>query len=435
MKHNKKIANVAIITTGCAVNQAYSEIMRGLLKAAGYTIVQDVNEADVIILNACAIKKPTEDRMISLAKKLSMSGKKLIIAGCLAEVSHDRIQRTIPTASLVGPYNLFKIQDLIPQVLEGKRVVLMEKEDFTPLGKTRELFNKFIAVVPIARGCLGHCAYCVDKRIWGDLKSYPKEQIVEEVKALVEKGVREIRLSAQDTGPYGWDLGYTLVDLLKEIIEIPGDFRIRIGMMSPDTAMKIIDDLLEIMKTTSKIYKYLHIPVQSGSNRILRKMNRKYTVEEFIDLVETIRRKLGPDTTIATDIITGFPGETEEDHRASIELLETTKPDIINLSRYGDRPGVPSSKLYPKIHSKILKRRSRELAEVIRRISYERNQPYVNKAYEALLLEKDGANLIGRLFNYKLIVVKGKGNEDLLGKFVKVRINDATWKTLYGEVL
>ncbi|MHA1609761.1 MAG: tRNA (N(6)-L-threonylcarbamoyladenosine(37)-C(2))-methylthiotransferase [Candidatus Njordarchaeales archaeon] len=433
MPNDTQKIRVAVITTGCAVNQAYSEILMGLLTTASYELVENPAEADLIIINACAIKKPTEDRMLALIKRFSEGKKKIIASGCLAELVPDRIKKIAPNASIIGAYNLMRIPEIIPRVLRGEIIELLERQDFEPLLHPRILLKKYIGVVPIARGCVGHCTYCVDKRIWGELKSYPKEKILQEIRRLLSRGVKEIRLSGQDTGPYGWDLGYTLVDLLRDAVEIPGDFRIRIGMMSPDTAIKIIDDLLDLMKHTDKIYKYLHIPVQSGSNRVLRRMNRKYTVEDFIDLIKKIRKELGFDTTIATDIITGFPGETEEDHKASIELLEKVKPDIVNLSRYGDRPGVPSSKLYPKIHSRILKRRSRELTETIRRISFERNREYIGKVCDVLLLEKDGNSLRGRLYNYKLVITRG--NDNALGKWVKLRIAGATWKTLHAAPL
>lgn len=433
MQQHTKSPRIYILTTGCAVNQAYSEIISGLLSEHGYSLTDDPKAADIIIINACAIKKPTEDRMISLIRKYASMKKFLIVAGCLAEVIPDKVQKIAPRASIVGAYNLFRIPEIVSETLRGKAIRLLDKKDFEPLLKPRNLRNQYIGIVPIARGCLGYCTYCIDKKIWGDLKSYPKEKIVAEVKRLIENGVKEIRLSGQDTGPYGWDLGYNLVDLLSEIVEIPGEFRIRIGMMSPDTAAKIIDDLIMLMRETNKIYKYLHLPVQSGSNRILRMMNRKYTVEEFIELVMKIRKKLGDDTTIATDIITGFPGEREEDHEASIALLKRIKPDIVNLSRYGDRPGVPSSKIYPKIHSKILKKRSRELAEVIRQISYERNKPYIGNTYGVLMLEKDNYNVLGRLYNYKVVIAPG--SEKFLGRFIPVLIKNTTWKALYGRII
>ncbi len=430
------MVKIYVETTGCAINNYYTEVLKGLLETNGHELVDNIDDADLIVLNACAIKKPTEDKMIARARKLDKLSKILIVSGCLAEVSPERISKAVPKASIISIHHMLEIPNLIEDIVAGKRIIKVGPEDSIEdiLLKPRRLENKYIAVVPIAKGCLGACSYCIDKRIWGALKSYPKEKILAEIKRLIKKGVKEIRLSAQDTGPYGWDLGYNLADLLEEISQIPGDFMIRIGMASPDTLIKVIDDVIEVVKQDQRFYRYFHIPVQSGSNRILRLMGRRYNVEEFEDLVRIIRRKLDEDVTIATDIISGFPTEEEEDHIATVELLERIKPDIVNLSRYGDRPGVPASKIYPKVHSGIAKRRTRELSEVIRHISFEKNLKYKGKELEALLLEFKKGGILGRTRNYRIVAIPP--NEKIsLGLWARIYIEDITWKTLYGRFI
>jgi len=430
------LVKIYVETTGCAINNYYTEVLKGLLETNGHELVDNIDDADLIVLNACAIKKPTEDKMIARARKLDKLSKILIVSGCLAEVSPERISKAVPKASIISIHHMLEIPNLIEDIVAGKRIIKVGPEDSIEdiLLKPRRLENKYIAVVPIAKGCLGACSYCIDKRIWGALKSYPKEKILAEIKRLIKKGVKEIRLSAQDTGPYGWDLGYNLADLLEEISQIPGDFMIRIGMASPDTLIKVIDDVIEVVKQDQRFYRYFHIPVQSGSNRILRLMGRRYNVEEFEDLVRIIRRKLDEDVTIATDIISGFPTEEEEDHIATVELLERIKPDIVNLSRYGDRPGVPASKIYPKVHSGIAKRRTRELSEVIRHISFEKNLKYKGKELEALLLEFKKGGILGRTRNYRIVAIPP--NEKIsLGLWARIYIEDITWKTLYGRFI
>lgn len=426
---------VYIETTGCAVNRFYSEVISGKLIDQGFKIINDPRKADLIILNACSIKKPTEEKMIERAKKLSRYPGHLIIIGCLVNTSLNKLRELIPTASFFDVNNFLSIVNYTGELLNGNRVEALGNpiNSTIPLMQSRRLDNPLVAVVPISRGCLGACTFCIDKLIWGNLKSYPIDKIISEIKRLIALGVKEIRLSGQDTGPYGWDIGSNLAELLSKISEIPGDFRIRIGMASPDTIIRIIDDVLEIMVSDNRFYRYLHIPVQSGSDRILKLMRRKYNAELFKELVKLIRRRLGEDTTIATDIISSFPTETEEDHQATIELLRDTQPDIVNLSRYGDRPGVPASKIYPKVHSKVSKRRTRELAEVIREISYSRNKRYLGKELEVLFLEIKNSALLGRTRNYRVVVVK---DHNLNPGFISlVKINDVTWKTLYGHII
>ena len=432
----KLILKVYIETSGCAVNKFYSEILAGDLREKGLELVDNPEEADIIILNACAIKKPTEDKMLARAKKLAGYNAKLIISGCLAEANWRRLKKLFPNASIIGIHHMMNLSSLINDILRGETILLVKEPDEYPelFLRPRILENRYIAVVPIARGCLGACTYCIDKIIWGSLKSYPIEKIVREVRRLVQNGVKEIRLSGQDTGPYGWDLGVTLADLLEEVSQIPGDFMIRIGMASPDTLMKVIDDVLDIVKEEKRIYRYFHIPVQSGSNRILKLMNRKYKAEEFEELVEIIRSRLGDETTIATDIISSFPTETDEDHQDTIELLKRVKPDIVNLSRYGDRPGVPAAKIYPKVHNKISKQRTRELAELIRKISLEKNLRYLNRKIDVLFLEKRRDGILGRTHNYRLVAISNT-RDDILGKRLTVLVKDVTWKTMYGEIV
>ncbi|MHA1665380.1 MAG: tRNA (N(6)-L-threonylcarbamoyladenosine(37)-C(2))-methylthiotransferase [Candidatus Njordarchaeales archaeon] len=429
----KEANKIFIISYGCAINQAHTEIMKGLLKKEGFILVDNEGSADLIIMNTCSIKKPTEEKILARAASLIRNGKKLIIAGCLPISDPARIHKLHPNISIVGPYDFLKIADVVKAALSNKNEVIVSRSDFNPLLKPRVLNNSLIAVIPIARGCLGACTYCIDKLIWGRLKSYPKEDIVKTVQNFVKNGVKEIRLSGQDTGPYGWDLGYSLIELLDDILEIPDFFKIRIGMASPDTIMKIIDDLVKTMSRDNRIYRYLHIPVQSGSDRILRLMNRKYSVDDFKNLIKFIRNKLGNNVTIATDIITAFPTEREEDHQATLALLNELKFDIVNLSRYGDRPGVPASKIYPKVHSKIAKRRSQEIHQTIKKISLDKNKSYLNKTLPALILEHDNGSLIGRLDNYKLIIVPYE--QSVLGSETYIRITDVTWKTLYGRVI
>ena len=421
---------VYIHTTGCSINQALGEILLKIIEK--YDISQNPLEADIVILNLCAVKKPTEDKGIALAKKLVSMKKHVIITGCLAESSHKRIKREIPQANIISTGYILSmgIDAIIQRILKGEKIIVTGAPVQLKYPTERTMKNPLIGIVPIAFGCTNNCTYCIDRRIWGRVKSMPLEEVVREVWKLLDKGAVEIRLTAHDTTAYGLDRGYTLVDLLEKILTREGEYRIRIGMASPNTFYRIADALLDIIKSDNRVYNFVHIPVQSGSDRILRLMRRPYTVDEYRRIFTKVRKILGEDATIATDIISAFPTETDEDHKATVKLLQDLKPDVVNLSRYGDRPGVPSSTIRPKVHSKIAKKRTKELFELIRKISYERNLRFVNKKMNVLFLEKKGL-YAGRADNNRIVYVN---NHVELGKFHTVKIENITWKALYGTI-
>ena len=424
---------VHIITTGCSISRAIGEILKYRIDKSKNLELNSLDDADIVILNLCAVKKPTEDKEIELAKKIVRMGKRIIITGCLAESSHRRIRRQVPEASVVSVELLLgdNLDEILDAVYSGDTIYSIGHPLQLHYPVNTILDNPLIGTIPIAFGCTNSCSYCIDVKIWGRVKSLPLDEIISQAKKLIRKGVKEIRLTAHDTAAYGLDLGCTLVDLIEKILEIDGEFRLRIGMASPNTFEPISDALLDIILQDDRVYKFIHIPVQSGSNRILRLMNRPYTIEEYAELFNKVRKKLGSYSTIATDIISAFPTETEEDHKATMKMLEKLKPDIVNLSRYGDRPGTPSTKLRPKVNSKVAKRRTKELFELIKKISFARNQIFKGRTLEVLFLEKKG-QYAGRAFNNRLVYV----NEDVkLGEFYQVKIKNNTWKSLYGEIV
>ncbi|MCD6515017.1 MAG: tRNA (N(6)-L-threonylcarbamoyladenosine(37)-C(2))-methylthiotransferase [Candidatus Odinarchaeota archaeon] len=436
--------NVYIKTFGCVLNQSDSEVMAGLLRKEGYSIVSSIDEADIIIINTCGVKEPTEHRVLSYLKQISKKyNKKVkIIAGCLPLMDVSRVISVIPNYSaIIGPEYIDKIVNVISLINMGERPVLLRR----PKRAKRNIIEKYrkskvIGIVPIANGCLGACAFCSVKFARGHLNSNPIEDIINEITWLVKNGYKEIWLTAQDTGVYGFDLGYTLVNLLEKIIEIDGDFKVRVGMMNPSGIKSFAENLASLFKS-DKIFKFLHIPVQSGSNKILEYMNRKYSVEEFIEIIE-IFRKYNPHLTLSTDIIVGYPGETDEDFQETIDLIKRIKPDIVNISRYGKRPNTPASKLPNQIPSEIKKKRSKILSELVEKISYENNKKWLDWEGYVLIDEISKKNdLIGRNFAYKPIVIKMENEKascahlltENLGKYKKVKIFDISPHVLFGR--
>lgn len=419
-------------TTGCSANQSRGNVVQGILKHAGFRLVENPEKASIIVLNTCVIKKPTQDSILYRVKELKRKNNTLVIASCLPFVLKEKLLSIAPQASLVGPHNLDKIDEIVKKRLNGEQVIKIERNENDYLLRPR-LINGITATVPISKGCVGNCSYCVDKIIFGDLTSFPSERIIKEVQRLLEKGVREIRLSGQDTGPWGKDRNKNLPSLLQKIAKIEGEFQIRLGMASPDTFLEVADQVLEIMKSDQRFYRFFHLPVQSGSNKILKRMNRHYTRRDFINLIKTIRSKFSQ-PTIMTDIIVGFPGESEHDFKKTQQLLQKTEPESVNISRYNDRPRVPASHLNGHKSSQVKKTRSESVASLTRRISLRKNKKKIGNKVDCLVLKWDKMHkrYLGRTQNYTQVGVK-TSKEVNLGSWITVKIEEATSRTLYGE--
>jgi MiaB-like tRNA modifying enzyme len=290
--------------------------------------------------------------------------------------------------------------------------------------------NKVIGIVPIASGCVDHCAYCSVKLIKGHIYSYPQERIIEEVKNNLKEGCKEIWITSQDNGAYGLDDGkYKLIELMKEILKIRGDFKIRLGMLNPRHALKMLDGLIEIYQD-NKMFKFIHLPVESGNNEILTLMRRKYNVFEFKDMIDKLRSKI-ENITIATDMIVGFPGESEIQFHDSLQLIAEIKPEILNISRFHPRPNTRAFKM-KQIDAWKVKNRSREMTRLFNKIAEKENKKWLGWEGEVLI---DGrgkyGTFIGRNFAYRQVVLRGNFN---LGDKVKVRVKETTVHDLRASI-
>ncbi|RLG88400.1 MAG: 2-methylthioadenine synthetase, partial [Thermoprotei archaeon] len=351
----------------------------------GYIITNNIEEANVIIINTCTVRKDSESKMVKRLKKLRKylnNGYKIIVAGCMAKAQPYLVSRLVPEASLVSPQNI----DKICHVVESReRVVLLDGERSTSIVPSTTI--GVIGMVPIADGCLNDCSFCIVKLARGKLRSYPPKLIVKTVEELVKKGAKEIEITAQDTATYGRDLSekIRLPDLVNMICEIDGDFMIRIGQMNPQWMLDIIDDLVESLKNP-KVYKYLHIPVQSGDNGVLEIMKRGYRVEDFEYIIHYSRSKI-PNIQIATDIIVGHPGEDEDAFRNTLDLIMRIEPDKVHLAQYSIRPRTEAAAM-PQIPEIIKKQRCKVLEEVIEKIGLDINKEYIGTKAKALITEK-----------------------------------------------
>ncbi len=394
---------------GCAANQGDASIMQGILMEKGHRLVENVKDADAIVIVTCTVIETTQQRMINRIRELNKEGKTLIVAGCMASAQKDLVKKIAKNALLLPPRYIHCISDL----LNGKtRYYNVQK-----VGLPRKIDIRLN--IPISDGCLYNCSYCITKRARGNLTSYNLKEIVKDVKKAIEEGCKEIRLTSQDTASYGRDIGKSLPELINEIVDIEGEFRVRIGMMHPLSAYKILDELLNAYKN-EKIYKFLHLPLQSASPKILKEMKRGYDFELFEEIVKEYRKKF-KDSTFATDIIVAFPGETEEDFQLTINALEEISPDVTNITRFSPRPYTEAWKM-KKLPTQVAKERSRILSCIATRIAHENNKKLIGKKYNALILENYKNFKIGKTDAYKSVFVRnGK-----IGEFIKIKIIDAS---------
>lgn len=389
---------------GCSANYADVEMIAGQLQHEGYEMVNDPTKAAINLIITCSVKDATEHRMIHRIKNLTKTNKPLIIGGCLPAADQKLIERISPNASLMNPNSIHKTIDIVNSTARGQRVINLHKNNFEKINLPRFRINPVISIVEIASGCLSNCSFCQTKIAKGDLQSYRPGNILKQIKSDISEGIKEIWLTSTDNGCYGLDIGTNLVELIKKCDAIDSNFKLRIGMMNPMYLQKITKDLIEIYKKSEKIYKFLHIPVQSGSENILKEMKRGHTAKTFKNIVNRIREEI-PDITIATDIITGYPTETESDFEDTINLIIETEPDIVNSSKYSSRPGTDSSRL-ERLDSEIILERSRKLHNVIKTISKKRNYRWIGWEGDILLNEFEGNKIKGRNDFYKSIILQ-----------------------------
>jgi len=315
---------VYLETYGCNANKSDTEIMMGILTEAGFEIVDSIEVSDVAIINTCIVKTPTAKRMERRIKEIYNSGKPLIVAGCMAKAERERIEKFASKASMITPDAIDKIVDAVIRTINGEKVIVDSEKKEKVLLPTIPL-NKIISIVQISSGCLSACTFCETRIAKGILKSYRPSSIIERIKKDVKNGFKEFWITSQDNGCYGFDIGTNLAELLSAIVKIEGNFFVRVGMMNPVHLIKrkeLLKSLVQIFKN-EKIFKFLHIPIQSGSNKVLKDMNRGHTVEEFLEVVDVFRKEI-PEITIETDIIVGYPTETEEDFKKTVDLLKNS---------------------------------------------------------------------------------------------------------------
>jgi MiaB-like tRNA modifying enzyme len=419
---------------GCSANTADGAVLAGCLAEAGFALTSLLQEADVVIYNCCSVKGPTENRMLDLLKRVPV-GKKVVVAGCLPLTSFERLQKTVRFDGVVGPAAGKLIVEVVNRVLRGERVVALEGalrvKPLLALPRVRG--NRVVSVVPVSYGCLGACAYCCVVFARGRLRSYAVEEVLERVRCDLAAGAQEFWLTAQDMGCYGRDLGTNLAALFKAVRGVPGDFRVRVGMMTPNFALDMLPELVEAFGD-EKVFKFLHLPVQSGDDEVLKRMNRCYSVEEFKEVVGAFRATF-PEVTLATDVICGFPSETKEAFENTLRLIGEVQPDVVNVSKFFARPGTAAAALTDGVVGQAeIKRRSTEMARLAKQISLQRNQRWISWNGTIVIDEKGKIpnSWVGRNFAYKPVIIKSK--TDQFGKTLKVKVVEAFGTYLAGTI-
>ena len=426
--------SIHIETHGCSTNLADSETIAGCLTEAGFKLTQSASAADIIIYNTCAVKGPTENRIINTIKH-TPKDKKIIVAGCLPLINFKRLHRETRFNAAVGPAAAPQIVDVVRRVIKGEEVIALKNAlNAKPrLTLPRQKTNPVISIIPINYGCLGACAYCCVIFARGNLRSYSPTEIAERVQSDLAAGVKEFWLTSQDTSCYGKDADTNLAMLLNTLASVEGHFKIRVGMMTPNNTTSFLSELIEAFKD-EKVFKFVHLPVQSGDDEVLKHMQRSCTAKDFKATVKAFRTAF-PQLTLATDVICGFPGETHSAFKNTLKLIDEVKPDIVNVSKFFARPHTPAAEMHEEfVNPAEIKQRSTAAAQLAKQIALERNQSWMGWTGEILVDEKGKTcnSWISRNFAYKPIVIKTSTN--LLGKTLNVKVTRAFPTYLAGTI-
>ena len=438
---NKKLF---IETYGCQMNVADSEVIGSILQVAGYAVCDEIKEADLILLNTCSIRDNAEQKIYGRLDQLNAMrrGKNTLIGvvGCMAERVKEELIKSYKVNIVAGPDTYLSLPELIAEAELGHAAMNIElstTETYRDVIPMRICSGKVSGYISIMRGCNNFCHYCVVPYTRGRERSRDIQSILNEVDDLVAKGFKEIILLGQNVNSYRFENGegetVTFPQLLRRVAQHAPQIRIRFTTSHPKD---MSDETLAVIAEEPNVCKSIHLPVQSGSNNMLKSMNRKYTREWYLDRIEAIRR-IVPDCGLSTDIIAGFCGETEEDHQETLSLMRYCSYDAAFMFKYSERPGTFASKHFKDdIEENEKVRRLNEIIALQQECSAANNKKCIGETYEVLIegvSKRSREQFYGRTEQNRTAVFDRKGYR--IGDFVKVRINDATAATLLGEIV
>ncbi|XP_021244992.1 threonylcarbamoyladenosine tRNA methylthiotransferase [Numida meleagris] len=428
------IQKIWIRTWGCSHNNSDGEYMAGQLAAYGYKITDNSAEADLWLLNSCTVKNPAEDHFRNSIKKAQEANKKVVLAGCVPQAQPR--QDYLKGLSIIGVQQIDRVVEVVEETIKGHSVRLLgqKKDNGKRLGGARLDLpkirkNPLIEIISINTGCLNACTYCKTKHARGDLASYPIEELVDRAKQSFQEGVCEIWLTSEDTGAYGRDIGTDLPTLLWKLVEaIPEGAMLRLGMTNPPYILEHLEEMAKILNHP-RVYAFLHIPVQSASDSVLMDMKREYCVADFRRVVDFLKEKV-PGITIATDIICGFPGETDEDFQETMKLVEQYKFPSLFINQFYPRPGTPAAKM-PQVPAALKKQRTKDLSQLFH--SYNPYDHKVGERQRVLVTEEsfDSNYYVAHNPFYEQVLVPK--DPVLMGKMVEVNIYEAGKHFMKGQ--
>ncbi|ALA96725.1 dimethylallyladenosine tRNA methylthiotransferase [Leptotrichia sp. oral taxon 212] len=426
------------------MNVNESAKMKQILQTMGYEIIEDIDDSDLVFLNTCTVREGAAVKVYGKLGDLKRlkeekNGKMIIgVTGCLAQEVRDEFIKKTPYVDLVlGNQNIGRIPDIIERIEKGEdvHVVMVEDEDELPQRVDADFGDDIVASISITYGCNNYCTFCIVPYVRGMERSVPLHEIVKDVKKYTEKGYREILFLGQNVNSYGSDLADdtdNFAKLLRESAKIEGDFWIKYVSPHPKD---FTDEVIEAIADNSKIARMLHLPLQSGSTKILNAMNRGYTKEEFITLAKKIKEKI-PDIGLTTDIIVGFPGETEEDFQDTMDVVNEVGFENAFMFMYSKRSGTPAATMEEQVDEQVKSERLQQLMRLQNYKAKEESQKYLGKTVKVLVegpSRKNPEMLTGRTSTHKIVLFKSPGT-DLKGKFVNTKIYEAKTWTLYGEL-
>ncbi len=432
-----------ITTMGCQMNDHDSERIAGLLEAAGYTAAESIETASLVLFNTCCVRENPENKFygrLGEVKHLKEKKPNLIVGvcGCMVQqdVERERLEKSYPLVDLIfGTHNLHRLPELLELVETGQRVIeVWDEARETVEGTPAQRTDALRAWVNVTFGCDNYCSYCIVPYVRGRCRSREPQAILDEITGLVKHGYREVTLLGQNVNAYGKDLkpAQDFADLLTAVNAIDGLWRIRFMTSHP---RDVNPKMIQTLRNLDKVCEHLHLPLQSGSSQILARMNRGYSKNQYLELVAAIREAI-PGIALTTDIIVGFPGESDADFAETLEVVQKVRFDSAFTFVYSPRVGTPAAKMGEQIPEEVKRERIMALVELQKQISTEVNATYLNKVVEVLvegISKNNPAVLASRTRTHKLVHVQGP--QELVGKLIKVKIKEATPWTLSGELI
>ncbi len=439
--------NVLFISLGCDKNLVDTEVMLGLLAARGHQMIDDESQADVIVVNTCCFINDAKEESIQTILEMAELKKEgrlkaLIVTGCLAQRYKNEIIEEIPEVDAVlGTTSYDKITEAIDEALKGHVTIEMTDIDALPEVETKRLVTTggYFAYLKIAEGCDKHCTYCIIPKIRGNFRSVPMEKLLKEAQELADQGVKELILVAQETTLYGKDIygEKSLHKLLKELCKISGIQWIRILYCYPE---EITDELIQVMKEEKKICHYLDLPIQHASNAILKRMGRRTSKEQLIEIIEKLRKEI-PDIALRTTLITGFPGETEEQHEELMDFVDEMEFDRLGVFTYSPEEDTPAAEMDGQIEESVKEERQAELMELQQDIAFDLAEDMIGREVLVMIEGKvaDENAYVGRTYkdapNVDGLIFVNTDEELMSGDFAKVKVTGALEYDLIGEIV